>query len=54
MVVKDTFTGGTRTFLTGDDAQLFRKMVYAQVREGGVERTRTASCVRSCSCSRSV
>lgn len=30
MVVKDTFTGGVRTFLNREDAHLFRRMVYAQ------------------------
>lgn len=30
MVVKDTFTGGVRTFLNTEDAQLFRRMMYAQ------------------------
>ena len=30
MVVKDTFTGGVRTFLNREDAHLFRRMMYAQ------------------------
>lgn len=33
MVVKDVYTGGVRTFLDSKDAHLFRKMLYAQVRQ---------------------
>ena len=34
VAVKDTYSGGVRTFLSQQDARLFRRMVYAQVRAG--------------------
>jgi protein O-GlcNAc transferase len=30
LIVRDIYTGGGRTFLTTDDAQEFRKLVYSQ------------------------
>ena len=30
LVVRDTFAGGERTFLTTEDAQAFRARIYAQ------------------------
>ncbi len=37
LVVKDIYTGGVRTFLSREDAHLYRKMLYAQV---GPQRAR--------------
>lgn len=39
LVVRDTFNGGTRTFLNQEDARLFRRTIYEQVSDPWVRPT---------------